>query len=178
MTVNALRWIHRCRVKWRPIALSVLLVAATSFAAGWFYFEYRTDRHTDHAAGREAIQAASDGMVALLSYSPESLSHDFNNAKSRITGDFQPYYQQFTEQIVAPAAQRAQLTTTVRVIRAAVSELRPNSAVVLAFIEQTTASKAKSEPVKTTSSVRVNLKKIDGSWLIDKLDVLCGQAQC
>lgn len=166
------RWIRRPLARWRPILLTVLLVGATGFAAGWFYLEYHADRQTDTLAAREAIKVASEGTAVLLSYSPESLSHDVDNAKSRITGDFAAYYKQFTEQVVAPAAQRAQLTTTVRVIRAAVSELHPNSAVVLAFIEQKTSSKEKPEPVKTSSSLRVMLKKVRGSWLIDKLDVL------
>jgi Mce-associated membrane protein len=60
----------------------------------------------------------------------------------------------------------------VRVVRAAAAELHPNSALVLAFIEQDTASKANPEHVKTTSSVRITLKKVHGAWLIDKLDVL------
>ncbi|ORV37795.1 twin-arginine translocation pathway signal [Mycobacterium conspicuum] len=166
------RWVRRPRASWRPILLTVLLVAATGFAAGWFHFEYRVDRQTDKFAAREVVKAASEGTVALLSYSPQGLSRDFENAKSRVTGDYRAFYQQFTEQIVTPAAQRAQLITTVRVIRAAVSELHPNSAVVLAFIEQNTSSRDKPEPVKTSSSLRVVLKKVRGSWLIDKLDVL------
>jgi Mce-associated membrane protein len=158
--------------------LTALLIAVTGFTAGWFYLEYRADRQTDDGAARDAIRAASEGIVAVLACSPDSLSRDFDNAKSRITDEFQTYYQQFSEQIVAPAAQRAQLTATVRVVRAAVSDLHPDSAVVLAFIEQKTASKTKPEPVTSTNSVRVMLKKVHGRWLIDKLDVLCGRGQC
>ena len=55
-------------------------------------------------------------------------------------------------------------------IRAAVSELHPDSAVVLVFVDQTTASKQKTEPAKTASSVLVTLTKVNGSWLIAKLD--------
>lgn len=158
--------------RWRPIVLAVLVFGTTGFTAGWYYVEYRADRQLDNATAHAAIEAASEGTVMLLSYSPEGLNHDFDSAKSRVTNDFRSYYQQFTEQIVAPATQRAQLRTTVRVVRAAVSELKPNSAVVLAFIEQSTSSKEKPEPVKTSNSLRVMLKKIGGSWLIDKLDVL------
>jgi Mce-associated membrane protein len=67
-------------------------------------------------------------------------------------------------------AQKGELTTTAKVIRAAVSELHPGSAVVLVFVDQTTASKQKPEPVKTASSVLVTLTKINGSWLIAKFD--------
>lgn len=163
-------WIRRYLIRWRPILLAVLLIAATGFAAAVFYFEYRPDQQTGDLAAREAITAASEGAVALLSYSPDSLSRDFENAKSRLTDDYLTYYNKFTEQIVAPAAQRGQLTTSARVVRAAVSELRPNSAVVLVFIDQKTTSTDKPEPVKTGSSVRVTLTKANGSWLIDKFD--------
>jgi Mce-associated membrane protein len=165
-------WMRRCLAKWRPIMLAILLIAATAITAGLFYFEYRPDRQTSSAAADEVIRVASDGAVALLSYSPDSLSRDVDNAKSRLTADFQAYYERFTERILAPTAQAAQVTTTARVVRAAVAELHPNSAVVLVFISQKTASKKKPEPVKTSSAVRVTLTKANGSWLIAKFDTL------
>lgn len=125
---------------------------------------------TDDAAAHQAIKAASDGAVALLSYSPDTLGRDFDNAKSRLTDDYLAYYQRFEDQIVGPAAQRGHVTTTATVIKAAVSELHPNSAVVLVFLRQKTASKDKPQPVVTSSSARVALVKVDGSWLIEKLD--------
>jgi Mce-associated membrane protein len=158
--------------RWRPILLTVLLITATGWVTDLFYFDYRPDQQTDKAAAGEVIRAASDGAVALLSYSPDSLSRDIDNAKSRLTGDFQASFKRFTEQVVAPAAQRGQITTTVHVIRAAVAELHPNSAVVLVFISQKTTSKEKPESVKTTSSVRIALTKVKGSWLISKFDTV------
>ncbi|WP_375482457.1 twin-arginine translocation pathway signal [uncultured Mycobacterium sp.] len=165
------RGIRRGMAMWRPILLTTLLIGSTGLAVGLFFSEYRPDQQTDNAAADEAVRAASEGAVALLSYSPDSLSRDLANAKSRITDDLEDYYKQFTEQIMAPAAQRG-LTTKVRVVKAAVSELHPNSAVVLVFIDQKTASKDKPEPVKTGSSVRVTLTKVKGSWLIAKFDPL------
>ncbi len=165
-------WIRRCLSRWRSIVLMLLLISTIGCAAGLFYFQYRPDRQTDKAAAHEAIRAASEGAAALLSYSPDSLTRDFENAKWRLTENYQSYYNQFTAKIVAPAAQRGQITTTARVIRAAVSELHRSSAVVLMFIEQKTSSKEKPEPLKTTNSVRVTLLKVKGYWLIDKFDSL------
>jgi Mce-associated membrane protein len=165
-------WLRGCRASWRPIMLAILLIAATGITAGLFYFEYRPDRQTSSTAADDVIRAASSGAVALLSYSPDSLSRDVDNAKSRLTVDFQAYFERFTERILAPTAQGAQVTTTARVVRAAVAELHPNSAVVLVFISQKTASKEKPEPVKTSSAVRVALTKANGSWLIAKFDSL------
>lgn len=157
---------------WRPILLTTLLVATLGFGAGYFYFVYRPDLQTDRVARHEVVKAASDGAVALLSYSPETLERDFSNAKSRLTESYLTYYQQFADQIVGPAAQRGQVTTTATVIRAAVSEMNPNSAVVLVFVKQKTASKEKPQPIVTSSSVRVTLAKVKGSWLIEKFEGL------
>ena len=163
---------RRCLARWRPILLTVLLVAALAFGAGYFYFVYRPDLQTNDAAAHQAIKAASDGAVALLSYSPETLSRDFANAKSRLTDNYLAYYRRFADQIVGPSAQRAQVTTTATVVKAAVSELHPDSAVVLVFVKEKTTSKEKPEPVVTSSSVQVTLIKVNGSWLIEKFDAV------
>jgi Mce-associated membrane protein len=163
-------WLARCLARWRPILLTVLLVASTGFCAGYFFFVYRTDLQTDDAVAHQVIKVASDGAVALLSYSPGTLTQDFNNAKSLVTEDYLAYYQQFAEKIVGPAAMRGQVTTTATVIRAAVSELHPNSAVVLVFLRQKIASKEKPQPVVTSSKIEVSLTKVNGRWLIEKFN--------
>jgi len=167
-------WLRRCLTRWRAILLTIALIAATGFAAGYFYFVYRPDMQTDDAATHQVTKAASDGAVALLSYSPDTLTRDFNNAKSRLTENYLHYYQQFAEKVVGVAAMRGQVTTTATVIKAAVSEIHPNSAVVLMFIKQKTTSKDKPDPVITSSSLKVELTKVKGSWLIDNFEALTG----
>lgn len=166
------RWTRRCVARWRPILLTILLVASTGFGVGYFHFVYRSDLQTNDAATNQAVKAASDGAVALLSYSPGTLARDFTNAKSRLTENYLPYYQQFADQIVGPSAQRGQITTTATVVRAAVSEMHPDSAVVLVFVKQQTASKEKPQPVVTSDSLRMTLKKVNNSWLIEKCEGL------
>jgi Mce-associated membrane protein len=48
--------------------------------------------------------------------------------------------------------------------------LHPDSAVVLVFVDQTTASVQRKDPEKTKSAVLVTLTKVNGSWLIAKFD--------
>lgn len=165
-------WTRRCLASWRSIVATALVVAAIGLPVGLFFFLYRPDQQIDDAATHRAIRAASDGAVAVLSYSYTDLDRDFAKAKSHLTGGFLAYYNKFTEQIVGPAAQQGQLTATAKVSRAAVSELHPDSAVVLVFVDQTTASKQKPEPLTTTSSVLITLTKVNGSWLIAKLEPL------
>jgi Mce-associated membrane protein len=161
---------RRRLARWRSIVATTLVVAAVGVAAGVYFILYWPDQRVDDAAAHRAIQAASDGAVAVLSYSYDHLNRDFDNAKSHLTGDFLTYYKKFTDNVVAPTAQEGQLTTSAKVIRAAISDLHPNSAVVLVFVDQTTASTKKKDPEKTQSAVVVTLTKVNGSWLIAKFD--------
>jgi Mce-associated membrane protein len=160
----------QCLANWRPILVGALVVTAVGLAVILYFFQYRPDRQIDDAAAQRAIRAASDGVVASLSYSPASMDSDFAKAKSHLTGDFLAYYDKFTKEIVTPMVQQKHIAQTAAVVRAAVSELRPDSAVVLVFLNETTTSNDKREPLTTPSSVRITLKKVNGSWLISKLD--------
>ena len=152
------------------VVVAVALVVSAG-VAGWLYFyQYRVDQQTNTAAANVALEAAKKGTVALLSYSPDTLENDFTAAKSNLTGDFLSYYTQFTEQIVTPAAKEKQVKTVAAVIRSAVSEIQPDSATVLLFINQSTTSKENPDGAFAASSVKVGLKKIDGRWLINTFD--------
>jgi Mce-associated membrane protein len=158
------------RVHWIAVALAVALIAAAGLTSWMFVKVYEPDRGMDDAAAQSAIRAASDGTTALLSYSPESLDKDFATAKSKLTGSFLSYYTQFTEQIVAPAAKQKSVKTQASVVRAALSEMHPDNAVVLVFINQTTESADRPDASFINSAVRVTLQKINGGWLISSFD--------
>ncbi|OBF31291.1 hypothetical protein A5724_22325 [Mycobacterium sp. ACS1612] len=152
------------------VVLAVALLASGG-ATAWLYFgQYRADRQTDGAAANVALDAAKAGTVAMLSYSPESLDKDFANAKSHLTGDFLSYYTNFTQQIVTPAAKQKAVKTSAAVVRAAVSEMHPDSALVLVFINQNTTSKENPDGAFAASAVKVGLKRINGTWLISSFD--------
>lgn len=167
-------WPRKLRnVKVVPFVLILLLLISGGVTA-WVYFaQYQPRQHTDRTDPRVAqlvVKAASDGTVALLSYSPESLDKDVANAKSYLSGDFLSEYTKRIEQTVAPATKQKSLTTTAHVVGAAVSELHQNSAVVLVFVDQSTTSKDRPDPSMWASSVLVGLSRINGKWLITKFD--------
>jgi Mce-associated membrane protein len=160
----------RRKVKVVPVVLITLLLISGG-AATWLYFkQYRPDKQTDASVASAVISSASDGTVAMLSYSPDTLDKDFAAAKSHLSGDFLSYYNQFTEQIVAPAAKQKSLKTNARVLGAAIQELHPDSAVVLMLVDQSTTSKDKPDPAMASSSVLVSLTRVNGNWLITKFD--------
>jgi Mce-associated membrane protein len=161
-------WALRRRIA--AILLVIALLASAGVAAWLYVKQYRPGQETNAAAAAVALDAAKNGTVALLSYSPESLAKDFAAAKSHLTGDFLSYYTQFTEQIVTPAAEQKSVKTSAAVVRAAVAELNPDSAVVLVFINQNTTSKENPDGSFAASAVKVGLKKVNDSWLISSFD--------
>ena len=155
-----------------PLVLVLALLAAGGLAA-WLYFsEYRPDEQTDAAVAQSAVDAARSGTMALLSYKPDTLDKDVAAAKSHLSGDFLNSYDEFTKQILSPAAKEKAVATTAQVVGAAATDVRPDSAVVLVFVNQVSTSRERPDPAMASSSVLVSLTKADGGWLITKFDPL------
>jgi Mce-associated membrane protein len=169
---NARRWIDAARARWRLVLIVAVTVLSTGLAAAVYYFQCLPDQQVDSTSMAAAKKAAEEGTVAVLSYSPEKLTDDIATAKSHLTGDFLNYYTHFTDQVFASAAQQQQVTTTAVVLRSAVSEMGRDSAVVLLFVDKHSVSKANPAPASRATTVRATMKKVDGSWLIEKFDPL------
>jgi Mce-associated membrane protein len=167
---QTVRSVRRMLARWRIIVLTVAVVAATALAGGLYYFQYRPNQLTDDMAAQAVVKAASQGTVTLLSYSPETVDQDLAVGRSHLTGEFLRFFNDFSKYFVAPAVRQQNVKASASVLRAAVSELHPKSAVVLLFIHQTTSSKDKPDPVLTTNNVRVTLTKVDESWLISRFE--------
>lgn len=154
--------------------LAAVLVAAASVAAAvaLYLTQYRTDVQTDSAAASSAVDAASDGTTALLTYRPDTLDSDLTAAKAHLTGEFLTYYGKFSDEILQPAAKDRAVTAEASVVRAAPVEIHPDTAKVLVYVNQTTASRERPDAAASASSVMVTLTKVDGRWLISAFDPL------
>jgi Mce-associated membrane protein len=160
----------RFKVALVPLALVVALLASAGLATWLYIAQFRPDQQSNAAVAAQTVKAASDGAVALLSYAPESMDKDFATAKTHLTGDFLNYYSQFTKDIVTPAVKQKSVKTSATIVQAAASEVKPDSAVVLLFLNQTTTSKENPNGSFTASSVKVGLTRVDGAWLISAFD--------
>lgn len=158
------------RRRWSML-LGALVVIASAAAAGFLYAtQYREDLATDKSATAAAVQAATDGAVAVLSYQPDTIEADLTAAQSHLTGEFLTYYTDFSEQVLKPAAKDRAVSTQVTVVGAADTEIGPDTAKVLVFVNQSTVSRDRPEPAQSASSVMVSLAKVDGRWLISAFE--------
>lgn len=155
-----------CRQR-RVAVGAVGLVVASAVAAGSVYWWlFRPDQLTGTQAQQQVVAAAKEGIEAALSYSPENLDNDLATAKSHLTGQFLDYYSDFTAKVVTPAAKQKGVKTEANVARAAVSQMRPDKADVLVFVNQVTTSRDRPTPALATSTVLVTMVKSGGQWLI------------
>ncbi|MGH3563217.1 MAG: hypothetical protein ACRDTN_15885 [Mycobacterium sp.] len=172
MTAHDKRGIRHRMLVVKPVpALLVLLMLASATLTVWLYLSWhRPDEQTDSDVAAVVVDAAREGTVAMLSYTPETVDNDLAAARSHLTGDFLSYFEDFAKQVVAPAAKQKTLKTTAEVVGVAVADLHPGSAEVLVFVNQTTTSKEQPDPSMAARSVQVSLSKVDNSWLIARFD--------
>jgi len=156
--------------RWIAAALGLLLLASAGLA-GWLYFGVlRADQQLGPAGEQAMMAAAADGAVAVLTYAPKTMEQDFAAAESHLTGDFLSHYTDFTQKVVTPAVKEKEVQTTAAVVRKGIVSLRPGSAEVLIYLNQTTISKTNPDGSYSMSSVKVGLEKHGGRWLISSFD--------
>jgi Mce-associated membrane protein len=164
------RTTERTRLRWW---IAVIVLAAVAVAGAAFTYVFHTERGDVTASVDDAsivTKAASDGAVAILSYKPDTVDADLNNAKRLLTGDFLNYYNDFTTTVVAPASKEKKVATTATVPEAGAVSVSDSKAVVLVMVNQQTTTAEVPTPADSASSVRVELVKEDGRWLISKFD--------
>lgn len=145
------------------------VVAAVALFAALAYFLYWPDQQMDEDAARSAVTAASEGTIAVYSYASTSVDRDIAAAKSHLTGEFLTQYERDASGAVASIAKQKAMKTNAAVTAAAVSQLRPDSADVLVFMNQTTTTLDSPGPSMASRSVMVTLSKVDGKWLISSI---------
>jgi Mce-associated membrane protein len=157
----------RRNINWgRVLAYGVLpgLALLLALTAGFLKYVDNSVRNGD-TARIESLQVAKDSTVALLSYQPDKVEKQLNDARSLLTGDFQNSYTSLINDVVIPGAKQKQISAVATVPAAASVSADPNHAVVLVFVNQTVVV-GTDAPTDTASSVRVTLQKSGDKWLI------------
>ncbi|OBJ45461.1 hypothetical protein A5630_14040 [Mycolicibacterium mucogenicum] len=149
----------------RVLPAVALLLA---LAAGFLRWDAASLRSAE-TGGADAMRAASEGTIALLSYRADTVQKDLDAAKDRLTGTFRDAYTKLTNDVVIPGAKQKQVSAVATVPAAAVSSATADHAVVLLFVDQT-VTMGKDAPTNSASSVRVTLDRVGDRWLISQFD--------
>ena len=159
------------RVNWWPLLRrAVVSVAVLLAAAGCGYLKWCDgSARLSRAAAAESVHAASDSMVAILSYRPDNVEAILPRAADRLTGAFRDEYRRLIDDVVIPGAKQEHISAVATVPAASSVSANGKHAVALVFVNQTTTI-ANDPPTNTSSSVRVTLDKVHDRWLISQFD--------
>lgn len=145
-------------------AILPLVAMAAVGVAAWYKYQAAT-AHASHASAVEAVQVASEGTVALLSYHADSVEKDLSTAGDRLTGSFREDYEKLTKEVVIPGSHEKGISAVASVPAAATLSATSDHAVVLVFVDQN-ITVGSDPPTGTSSSVRVTLDRLGGRWMI------------
>lgn len=152
----------------RILVLVVLPLVAMLLAGVAGYLKWQDASMRGTALARiESVQAAKDTTVAILAYRPDTVEQNLDAAAQLLTGSFRDDYEQLRDNVVIPGAKQQLISTSATVPAAAVISASANHAVVLVYVNQTTAV-GSTAPTDLQSSVRVSMEKINGRWLMSE----------
>lgn len=155
------------RTVWRGALVFGLLPGLVMLLAGGVgYLKWQTTILNENPTARiESVQAAMDSTIKILSYNPDTVDHDLDAARDRLTGAFRDAYTQLTHDVVIPGAKEKKISAVATVPAAASISASPDRAVVMVFVNQSIVVGA-DPPSSTASTVRVTLDKQEDRWLI------------
>ena len=145
------------------VAVGCAALLLTS-GAGWLKFHDAQQRES-LVAGPEAVRAATESTIAMLSYSSGTVEGDLLPVRDQLTGDFRDSFTTLVNDVVIPSAREKQISSTATVPAAASVSADSTHALVLVYVNQTVVI-ADDPPTDTTSSVKVTLERVDGRWLV------------
>lgn len=157
-------------VMW-PVALLgglAIVLAVTLVLAGLAVARHKASERARVSAAKAAQQAA----VAVLSADYRQLDANIKRAESWLTPSFRKDYLQLAQQAFGQLARDNHLLLTSTVVGYGVREASPDRVVVLLFVDQVSTTLNKPTPKLAQNRVRMTMRKVDGRWLVAKIDAL------
>lgn len=150
------------------IPFVVLPLVVVALAAGIAVMAWQaSSAKVSESSGAQAVQAAKDTTVALLSYKADTADKDLNAATERMTGSFRNDYLDLINKVVIPGARQKHISASASIAAAAPVSSKSDRAVVLLFIDQATTI-GNDPPSNLTSTVKVTMDRVDDQWLMSE----------
>ncbi|WP_156042636.1 h domain protein [Rhodococcus sp. UNC363MFTsu5.1] len=149
-------------------AVAAALVIALAAGVGVLFYQHLQDNQTEQAR-TDAVAAAGEQAVAMLSYNYNTVDAQLAEAADGLTGSFKDDYNTLVAEVIAPGAKEKKLTVQVTVQGGSIVSADPDDAVVLLFLNQITTSADAPDAATTGSRVRMEMHKEGDRWLTGRL---------
>lgn len=151
--------------------LALLAVSAAVFAAiGYFHYTV-ADQRTEQVR-ESAAEQAGKLTARVLTYQADTVDADVLQAKTHLTGEFLASYSKLTAETIIPQAKQSHIDARWEVSGTSLISAAPDSASVLVLLRGLTTNSTKPDPTYLVSSVRVQVVRPHGRWLIDRMEPL------
>lgn len=161
------------RASWLTTGLVGLLAAVLAVGTVLLLLRYEDARATDAARAQGGL-ASRDSARTLLSYDYKSIDKDFVAGQALTTGQFAKEYRDSTSAL-KPVVLAANGVVRADVIESSVVEASPQEVTALLFVNSTATTDKQTGgqgPNIVQNRVQMHLVKVNGRWLVDKLQAL------
>jgi Mce-associated membrane protein len=118
------------------------------------------------------VSSAQTELTAALSYDYQTLPQDFARAEKGLTPSFRKNYERTTATAVSGVAKKYKAVTTATIGAIGVITVDDDQATLLAYVNATSKNSNLSAARLDRERVQVQMRKVDGRWLIDGLTTL------
>ncbi|WP_028643320.1 J domain-containing protein [Nocardioides sp. URHA0020] len=148
------------------VAVVTLLVAG---AAAVVAATVPSDRSVEDASGA-ARAAAERAIVPILSYDATSLDKSRAAALPYLTSDYRKDYDELFDGVIKENAPSTGTVVATKLVDSGLVRADDERVQVFLLIDMTRTNKAEKQPVVYQNWVTVTMEKVDGDWLVAKLD--------
>jgi Mce-associated membrane protein len=163
----ARKWLTDNKIRVQLASSVALFVAAGAFA-GAMVQPYLAERAT--VANKERIaRTAADAITTLWSYTPDDMDELSDRSAKFLGGDFGQQYRRYVDAI-APTNKQAKVTSSTKVVAAAVESVRGSEATALVYTNTTSTSpQSNNIPSLKYLSYRLELQREGRDWRVTKM---------
>lgn len=167
---------HEIRVMNVQSALVQRIIAIVLIVAGivgWLVLRDQTqDLTASEDAGKAATRVARASLPNILSYTDSELVQQISKNRDLMTSGYAKKYEGMVRSRVLPQATEFGVANQLTVVSVAVVRAEPAHAVLLAYANQTTRTKAQPKGVTQGTRLEVTMQKRGTTWLVDDLKPL------
>ena len=127
------------------------------------------DEGSTRSASDEALARAKSSIATLLSYDFRSIDSAVSKNRDLVTGTFAEEYEELVDTKLVPTVRQRKLANTTEVADAAVISASDDVVRVLLYLNQSYGTVGQTDLNMSGSRVRVTMKKVEGTWRVDKL---------
>lgn len=147
--------------------LIAILVAAVLAESVLVFRDSGSDRARD-----EVLEVSRRFAVLLTTYNSNTIERQRTQVLGLATGKFRGEYQQLTGDSFITTLKERQADSRGTVTRIAVSQVRDETATVLALVQVTTTNKDAKTPRVDDNVLEISLVETSGGWKIDSVTIL------